>query len=234
MTYFNSIFGLIAAFILSSNSLSANEFYSCEYNGKEASYHQDEVPRMKSLGAACIPLNAATRLVCSIGSVSSIFSVSEAEAVLNSSNKVSCASGGILIASGGHRLNPVVVASEISVLVADRPAFELQKTVVLYFRLGSAKLSKAELSKIAETAQYYGTGFKMTILGHTDSTGSAAKNHLLSFQRAGAVRDALIRNNVDASDILSVSAMGEESLRYQTEDGIALGANRAVEIRLYR
>jgi outer membrane protein OmpA-like peptidoglycan-associated protein len=235
MIYFSKIIAVFGALLISALPVAANDFYSCVFNGKEASYHRDEVPRMKSLGAECVPLSAATSVVCSVGSVSTIFSVSEAAAVLDSSRRVICSSAGIMVTNAPDvASSQVVVTGPVAILTDNRPTFAHESTAVVYFRLGSARLSQSELAKVAEFARYYGSGYRITITGHTDSTGSASRNHLLSVQRAGIVRDALIRNNVSAANILSVSAMGEESLRYVTGDGIALGANRAVEIRAYR
>ena len=234
MTFLSKVFAATILLASLSFSANANEFYSCQFNGKEASYHQDEVPRMKSLGASCVRLTAATSAVCAVGSVSTIFSLSEAQAVMQSSNRVACSAGGFLVTNQRAVSSQVIVTGPVAVLSRGQATFEHQKTTVVYFRLGSARLSASERAKIDAFARYYGSGFRITITGYTDSTGSAAKNQLLSLQRAGAARDVLIANNVSVNSIVSVSALGEESLRYETADSKALGANRAVEIKAYR
>lgn len=234
MTFLTKAITAAILLSISASYASANEYYSCQFNGKEASYHEDEVPRMKSLGATCAPLTSANSVVCAVGTVSTIFSVSEAAAVLRSSDRVACSSTGLLVTNDRSVVTQVVVTGPIAYLAEGHAAFEHQKTTVVYFKLGSSTLSASEKAKIVEFARYYGTGHKITITGYTDSTGSAAKNQLLSLKRAGAARNALIGNDVAENNIHSVSALGEESLRIQTADSEALGVNRAVEIKAYR
>jgi OOP family OmpA-OmpF porin len=53
-------------------------------------------------------------------------------------------------------------------------------------------------------------GFRISIEGHTDSSGSDAYNQDLSQRRAGAVRDYLVAGGLQAS-ALNATGMGETS-----------------------
>jgi len=67
------------------------------------------------------------------------------------------------------------------------------------------------------------------VVGHTDAVGNDTFNDALGLQRAEAVRAALIRLGVPASDVRAVSR-GKRELAVQTSDGVAEPRNRRVEI----
>lgn len=52
---------------------------------------------------------------------------------------------------------------------------------------------------------------QVRLLGHTDSTGSAAVNQTLSMRRANSVRDMLVADGVSASRIVDARGIGEDS-----------------------
>jgi outer membrane protein OmpA-like peptidoglycan-associated protein len=201
---------------------------------------------MLSLGAKCEPL--ALPVICAVGSVQSVFSHAEANEILAKGNsRVSCEIAGHLVIGdtvaatvSSNPLPPSTTAvnahsAELSVVIGDRPSFRMDKKEVVYFAHGSHKLGKMQLQKIRQFVNAYGKGTHMlNITGHADSSGSNSFNHTLSVKRAGAVRNAMIDAGVDASKIISVSALGEESLRYRTKDNHKLPTNRAVEIKAYK
>lgn len=103
---------------------------------------------------------------------------------------------------------------------------------VVYFALNSASLTASARQTIAEAAAEYrrdGTA-RVTVVGHTDTSGSAEYNQRLSERRAAAVRDALAAQGVPATT-LSVSAVGQNDLAVQTPDNVREGANRRVTIQ---
>ena len=72
---------------------------------------------------------------------------------------------------------------------------------------------------------------RLSITGHTDATGSEARNQRLSLQRANAVRDYLVAGGVDSTRLQIVGAgalhpIADDSTRY----GRSL--NRRIEIKL--
>ena len=67
------------------------------------------------------------------------------------------------------------------------------------------------------------------VVGHTDAVGNDAFNDALGLQRAEAVRAALIRLGIPASDVRALSR-GKRELAVPTPDGVAEPRNRRVEI----
>jgi len=70
---------------------------------------------------------------------------------------------------------------------------------------------------------------RVTLTGHTDTSGSAQYNQRLSQRRADAVKAEMVRMGVPANDIATV-ARGESSLLVPTADGVREPRNRRVEI----
>lgn len=71
---------------------------------------------------------------------------------------------------------------------------------------------------------------KLTIEGHTDNIGDAAKNLELSEQRAQAVADYLIKNGIDAARLTSVGFGGSRPIA-SNETAESRAKNRRVEFR---
>jgi outer membrane protein OmpA-like peptidoglycan-associated protein len=69
----------------------------------------------------------------------------------------------------------------------------------------------------------------MTVVGHTDATGSESYNQQLSERRAEAVRAELIRDGVPAARL---DAMGRGEVEPRADNGTVTGRaqNRRVEI----
>ncbi|MEM1171886.1 MAG: OmpA family protein [Cyanobacteria bacterium P01_H01_bin.35] len=70
----------------------------------------------------------------------------------------------------------------------------------IYFAPGSAKLESAYAKTIAEIKEFLSQYPQkhLRIIGHTDRTGSPDINEKLAMQRANIVRDALVKQGVDA------------------------------------
>ncbi len=86
---------------------------------------------------------------------------------------------------------------------------------------------KPSLAKVADVLKGYDS--RMTVVGHTDSTGSESYNQQLSERRAEAVRAELIRDGVPA-DRLSVAGRGESEPRADNGTAAGRAQNRRVEI----
>jgi outer membrane protein OmpA-like peptidoglycan-associated protein len=86
---------------------------------------------------------------------------------------------------------------------------------------------RPSLAKVAEVLRSYDT--RMTVVGHTDATGSDSYNQQLSERRAEAVRAELIRNGVPA-DRLSAAGRGESEPRSGNGTAEGRAQNRRVEI----
>jgi outer membrane protein OmpA-like peptidoglycan-associated protein len=86
---------------------------------------------------------------------------------------------------------------------------------------------RPSLAKVAEVLKGYDT--KMTVVGHTDSSGSDSYNEQLSERRAEAVRAELIRDGVPA-ERLSAIGRGESEPRADNSTEAGRAQNRRVEI----
>jgi outer membrane protein OmpA-like peptidoglycan-associated protein len=99
------------------------------------------------------------------------------------------------------------------------------------FDTGRADIKPEMRPVLDELARNFDGSMRVTIIGHTDSTGSDAMNDELSRQRAEAVRSYLSRRGVPADKVV-VEARGEHEpiASNDTESGRA--QNRRVEIFL--
>jgi outer membrane protein OmpA-like peptidoglycan-associated protein len=102
---------------------------------------------------------------------------------------------------------------------------------VVYFGLDEATLDDQARATIATAAQeFQRTGAaRISVRGHTDTSGDAAYNQALSERREQAVADELIRLGVPA-DAITGEAVGESDLAVPTGDGVPEAQNRRVEI----
>jgi outer membrane protein OmpA-like peptidoglycan-associated protein len=86
---------------------------------------------------------------------------------------------------------------------------------------------KPSLTKVADVLKRYES--QMTIVGHTDATGSESYNQQLSERRARAVRDELVRLGVPSSR-LSAIGRGEFEPRADNSTESGRSQNRRVEV----
>jgi outer membrane protein OmpA-like peptidoglycan-associated protein len=86
---------------------------------------------------------------------------------------------------------------------------------------------KPSLTKVADVLKRYDS--QMTIVGHTDSTGSESYNQQLSERRARAVRDELVRLGVPSAR-LSAIGRGEFEPRADNSTENGRSQNRRVEV----
>jgi len=104
---------------------------------------------------------------------------------------------------------------------------------VVLFALDDATLNSEAQATIAAAAQEFrNTGSaRISLRGHTDTSGNAAYNQALSERREEAVRAELVRQGVPADAIAGV-AVGENDPAVPTGDGVREEQNRRVEIAL--
>jgi outer membrane protein OmpA-like peptidoglycan-associated protein len=88
---------------------------------------------------------------------------------------------------------------------------------------------KPSLGKVAEVLQRYDS--RVTVVGHTDSTGADSYNQQLSERRAQAVLDELVRQGVPYPR-LSATGRGEYEPRADNASATGRAQNRRVEILL--
>ena len=103
----------------------------------------------------------------------------------------------------------------------------------MYFPFDQSVLTSDAQMIVQQAAQYAmaGNATQVVVIGHTDSSGSAAYNVRLSERRAKAVADALVGLGVNQS-LMSVDWRGEAELAVATGDGIKEPLNRRTTINI--
>ena len=99
------------------------------------------------------------------------------------------------------------------------------------FDTGSADIKPAMRPVLDEVGRNLDGAMRLTIVGHTDSTGGDAVNEPLSRQRAESVRSYLSARGVDASRVSVVGRGSREPVASNDTDS-GRAANRRVEIFL--
>ena len=102
---------------------------------------------------------------------------------------------------------------------------------LLYFDLGSDALtpdSRALVPEILATVRAR-TRPDVSVVGHTDTTDTAAANVALGLRRAGLVRDLLLAAGL-APDLVELASHGEANPVVPTPDNTAEAQNRRVEV----
>jgi OmpA-OmpF porin, OOP family len=74
--------------------------------------------------------------------------------------------------------------------------------------------------------------FKFVVSGHTDSTGSAAKNKELSARRAAVMVKQLVAHGVSADEIISVGMGSEQPLEKPDDTPAKKARNRRYEVQV--
>jgi outer membrane protein OmpA-like peptidoglycan-associated protein len=123
------------------------------------------------------------------------------------------------------------VRREFGALLADLPA--AAQHFNLYFRTDTSELteeSRAILPDVLNAAKARKVP-EVTVIGHTDTTGSAASNYRLGLERAQAVRALLLKVGLD-DNLIQVESHGEADLLRKTPDNTAEPRNRRVEITI--
>ena len=107
------------------------------------------------------------------------------------------------------------------------------KQFIIFFGYNKCNITAeadAVLSEAASSAKS-GGGASVRIVGHTDTSGSAAYNQKLSECRANAAKGNLVGKGVSEGSI-STSGKGESELMVQTGDGMKEPQNRRATIDL--
>lgn len=210
---------------------------------------------MKAIGAAPLISFAAISLLVSAGCASKRVTASDPSRVQvvlledsenpSSAVTVTAKSGDVTLTkplesttvqAGGQpsapvRMDEAAVRREFGALLADLPA--APQHFNLYFRTDSAELteeSRAVLPDVLNAAKTRRVP-EVTVIGHTDTTGTAASNYRLGLERARAVRTLLLKVGLDAK-VIEIESHGERDLLRKTPDNTAEPRNRRVEITI--
>lgn len=101
----------------------------------------------------------------------------------------------------------------------------------LYFRFDSEELTDESRKVVQDVLRSVKRRPfpDVVVLGHTDTTGTKAKNWELGLKRANTIRALLVKTGLDRSTI-DVVSHGERELLVQTADEVFEPRNRRVEI----
>ena len=108
-----------------------------------------------------------------------------------------------------------------------------QSDFVVYFEWDRSNLNQAALETIdaAVNRARQCNISSITVVGHTDTSGSPQYNQGLSERRAGVVRDALVARGIGAGQI-TTAARGESELARATRDGVREPLNRRTAVTI--
>ena len=108
--------------------------------------------------------------------------------------------------------------------VAQKPA---ARQFVVYFDWDRSDLTAEARSVIMAAANYAKSGqpTRLLVVGHADTSGSAAYNIGLSNRRARTTADALVAQGVNGG-VISLNGVGETQLAKATADGVREPLNR--------
>ena len=103
-----------------------------------------------------------------------------------------------------------------------------QEIIYYEFDRGQSAETRNTINRILDIGQYCNVD-NIRVVGHTDTSGSAAYNLNLSRRRAKDARDELVRQGVDGARITS-EGKGETEPFVQTGDGVKEQLNRRTEV----
>ena len=102
------------------------------------------------------------------------------------------------------------------------------ETIYYAFNQARSPETQSKINRILDIGQFCNVE-SITVVGHTDTVGSAAYNQRLSERRAKDALDELVRDGVNSGKITS-SGAGETQLFVQTSDGVKEDLNRRTEV----
>ncbi len=106
------------------------------------------------------------------------------------------------------------------------------RSEIIYYEFDKGKSAETRnaIQQVLDAGQYCKVD-NIRVVGHTDTSGSAAYNLALSQRRASDARSELVRQGMDGALITS-EGKGETELRVQTGDGVKEQQNRRTEVLL--
>ncbi|WP_413438759.1 OmpA family protein [Sulfuriferula sp. GW1] len=128
-----------------------------------------------------------------------------------------------------HALTEAQVKEEFAHLINAQPS--PPASFVIHFATESSALSEKSrlaLPRIIASIKARAPA-EVTIIGHTDTTGTDNLNNRLAYKRAKAVEDA-IKDSLPPGLTLSIEAYGSKTLLIPTPTNVDEQRNRAVEI----
>ena len=111
------------------------------------------------------------------------------------------------------------------------PPVPADREFVVYFDWDRSDLTAEAQSVVTQAANYAKSGrpTRVLIVGHADTSGSAAYNVGLSNRRARTVGDALVAQGINGG-VISLDGKGETALARATADGVREPLNRRATV----
>ena len=111
------------------------------------------------------------------------------------------------------------------------PVIPADREFVVYFDWDRSDLTAEASSVVTQAANYAKSGrpTRILVVGHADTSGSAAYNVGLSNRRSRTVADALVAQGVNGG-VISLDGKGETALARPTADGVREPLNRRATI----
>ncbi len=114
-------------------------------------------------------------------------------------------------------------------VVADLCGNQYRQEIIYYeFDKGQSAETRNTVNRILDTGEYCNVD-NIRVVGHTDTSGSAAYNLALSKRRASDAREELIRQGINSS-IITSEGKGETEPFVDTGDGVKEQLNRRTEV----
>jgi outer membrane protein OmpA-like peptidoglycan-associated protein len=129
------------------------------------------------------------------------------------------------------KMDDAAVRRAFGAVLTDLP--EASRHFNLYFRVDTSELtaeSRAILPDVIIAVKARRVP-EVSVIGHTDTTGSGESNYKLGLDRASTVRAMLLKAGLDAS-LIEIESHGEGDLLQKTPDNTAEPRNRRVEITI--
>jgi outer membrane protein OmpA-like peptidoglycan-associated protein len=135
----------------------------------------------------------------------------------------------------GEALQPAPAPAPVAVAPPPPPpppkVVERARHFQVFFDFDKSDISAAAARVVGDAAAAVRAGHfaQITVVGHTDTVGSAQYNHGLSERRAAAVQAELVRDGVPAGEI-QTRGVGKTDLLVPTADGVREAQNRRATI----
>ena len=127
------------------------------------------------------------------------------------------------------KMDEAAVEREFGAVLAELPP--AAQRFNLYFHTDSSELTEKSRALLPVVLQVVADRMvpDVTVIGHTDTTGTASSNFRLGLKRAMTMRGLLVSAGIDAS-LVAIESHGEGDLLTPTPDNTAEPTNRRVEI----
>jgi outer membrane protein OmpA-like peptidoglycan-associated protein len=128
-------------------------------------------------------------------------------------------------------VDPAQLSRDTDAAVRAQP--KAPKSFQLYFEAGDARINKASEALLAQILAEVKSrpAPDLSVIGHTDTTGTSASNESLSLRRAAQVSQ-LLKAAASAAVHVDITSHGERNLLVLTPDNTPEPRNRRVEVTI--